>query len=112
MNLPDIFYVEHPVGSVIGRAKIGNYFFFHQGCTVGENLGSFPIIGNNVTMFADSKVLGNSVVGNNVILGANSYIINENIPDNSIVFGQSPNLVIKTYDEETIKNKLRRYWKY
>lgn len=113
IELPNLFYVEHPVGSIIGRAKkIGDYFFFHQGCTVGENFGSFPTIGKNVTMFADSKILGNSVIGDNVILSANSYVINETIPDNSIVFGQSPNLIIKTYDEKYIKTKLQRFWNY
>lgn len=37
IDLPDIFYAEHPLGSVLGRAEYGNRFFFYQGCTVGGN---------------------------------------------------------------------------
>lgn len=36
-ELPEIWLCEHPLGSVMGRAKYGNYFFFYQGCTVGTN---------------------------------------------------------------------------
>lgn len=99
IELPNIWSCEHPLGSIMGRAKYGNYFFYYQGCTVGGNRHQgklyYPTIGEHVTMFSDSKVLGNSHIGNNVILAANAYIINQDIPDNSIVFGQSPNIIIK-----------------
>lgn len=100
VEMPEIWSCEHPLGSVMGRARYGDYFFFYQGCTVGGNgdIGKekYPVIGEHVTMFSNSKVLGESCVGNNVIISANTYIINTNIPDNSIVFGQSPNLIIKS----------------
>lgn len=101
VELPDIWSCEHPIGSVMGRAEYGNYFFFYQGCTVGGNrhgMGGeiiYPVIGEHVTMFSGSKVLGNSRIGDNVTLAANSYVINIDIPSNSIVFGQSPELIIK-----------------
>lgn len=83
----------------MGRAVYGNYFYFYQGCTVGGNgvIGKekYPTIGEHVTMFSDSKIIGESCIGNNVIISANTYIINADIPDNSMVFGQSPNLIIK-----------------
>lgn len=66
-----------------------------QGCTVGGNKGKYPIIGENVKMFSNSKIVGSSVIGNNVWLSANVYIKDTNIPDNSIVFGTTPNLIIK-----------------
>ena len=99
IELPPQWSCEHPLGSVMGRAKYGNKFFFYQGCTVGGNRNKgvleYPTIGENVTMFSNSKIIGNSVIGNNVIISANAYIKNETIPDNSIVFGQSPNIIIK-----------------
>lgn len=112
IKMPDIFYLEHPLGTVIGRAKMGDYFFVHQGCTVGENFGDWPVIGRNVTMFTNSIILGKTVIGDNVIISANTYIINETIPSNCIVFGQSPHLTIKTFDESFIREKLSIYWKY
>lgn len=95
VNLPDIFFLDHPLGTVIGRGTFGNYFSFSQGCTVGNNKGVFPIFGENVKMLSNSKVIGNSMIGNNVIIAANTYIKDCNIPNDKIVFGNSPNLIIK-----------------
>ena len=99
IKLPLIWTCEHPLGSVMGRADYGERFVFYQGCTVGGNRKDatiyYPRIGENVTMYSNSKVLGSSIIGNNVTLAANAYVINQKIPDNSIVFGQSPNIVIK-----------------
>lgn len=99
VNLPEVWSCEHPIGSVMGRAEYGNYFFFYQGCTVGGSRHQgklfYPVIGEHVTMFSGAKILGNSKIGNNVILAANTYVINKDVPDDSIVFGQSPDIVIK-----------------
>lgn len=95
VELPDIFMLDHPLGSVIGRAKFGNYFAFSQNCTVGNNNDIFPVIGEHVTMNANTMILGNSKIGNHVMLGAGTCIKDQDIPDNSLVFGSSPNLIIK-----------------
>lgn len=100
IEMPDKFSAEHPVGTVLGRAKYGNGFFFYQGCTVGGNhdkngILHYPIIGKNVTMYANSSIIGKCRIGDNVILGAGTLIKNEDIPNNTIVFGQSPNLILK-----------------
>ena len=95
VNMPDIWGCDHPLGAVMGRAEFGDYFSFIQGCTVGNNKGVYPVIGNHVSMLSHSKILGKSHIGNHVILSANSYVKDEDIPDYSIVFGMSPHLVIK-----------------
>ena len=95
IELPDIFMLDHPVGSVMGRARYGDYFSFGQNCTVGNNKGIYPVIGNNVRMTANTMIIGNSHIGNNVILGTGACIKDQDIPDNSMVFGNSPNLIIK-----------------
>jgi serine O-acetyltransferase len=93
--LPDIFFLGHPLGTVIGRGTFKNYFSFSQGCTIGNNKGVFPVIGERVKMLSNSKIIGDSNIGDNVIIAANTYIKDTNIPNNSIVFGSSPNLVLK-----------------
>lgn len=108
IELPNMFGAEHPLGSVMGRAKYGEGFFFYQGCTVGGTHSKngeiyYPILGNNVQMFANSSILGNCKIGDNVKVGAGALIKNENIPSNSIVFGQSPHLIIKTQKNEVEK---------
>ena len=100
IELPDIFFAEHPVGSVMGRAKYGNYFVFQQGCTIGGNKGCYPTLGEYVWMFANSTVIGNCRIGNNVFLAAGSFVKDTDIPDNTIVFGQSPNLTLKQKSAE------------
>jgi hypothetical protein len=94
-NLPNYFTLDHPVGSVMGRAEYGEGFNFGQGCTVGNNRGIYSIIGQNVSTCANSSIIENCHIGNDVIIGANSGIKDEDIPDSCIVFGYSPNLIIK-----------------
>lgn len=93
--LPDIFMLDHPVGSVMGRATYGNYFSFGQNCSVGNNKGIFPAIGEYVKMSANSMILGNSNIGDNVTIAAGACVKDQDIPQNSLVFGSSPNLIIK-----------------
>ena len=100
VNMPDIWFCDHPQGSVMGRASYSNFFSFSQGCTVGNNKGMYPIIGEHVSMLSNSKILGNCHVGDHVIMAANSYIIDQDVPPFSIVFGAKPNLVIKPISSE------------
>lgn len=100
IDLPEKFGAEHPLSSVMGRAKYNNGFFFYQGCTVGGNRDKegvlhYPIIGENVKMFANSSIIGKCSIGDNVTLGAGTLIKNADVPDNTLVFGQSPNLILK-----------------
>jgi serine O-acetyltransferase len=93
--LPESFFFEHPVGTVLGRAKYGNKFFAMQNCTVGGNKGKYPIIGENVKLYSGAKILGNCIIGDNVSVSANTYIKDTDIPDDTIVFGTYPNLILK-----------------
>ena len=95
VQMPSVFYLDHPVGSVMGRANYGEGFSFTQNCTVGNNHGIYPSFGVNVSMLSGSKVIGDCVIGDNVTVAANTFIKDAVIPPNSLVFGASPNLVIK-----------------
>lgn len=96
IEFPQYFALDHPVGSVMGRAKYGEGFSFTQCCTVGNNRGTYPEIGQNVKMCAYSSIIGNCHVGDNVTIGANSGIKDCDVPDNTIVFGQYPNNIFKS----------------
>ena len=105
IKLPKIFFFDHVVGSVLGRASYSNYFIFQQNCTVGANHGIYPTFGEFVWLFANSTVIGNTQIGNNVFVSANTYIKDEVIPDNTIVFGSSPNLILKSKPSEYFHQK-------
>ena len=112
IQLPEIFFVEHPLSTILGRAQYGNCFAVYQGCTVGANeLGRYPVLGNHVIMFSNSKVLGDSHLGNDIILSANAYVKDMDIPNGSIVYGQSPNLVIKQNHKDIIDEWNKKLFK-
>ncbi len=106
VDMPKHFYLDHPLGTIIGSAIIGDYFFCLQGCTVGainrisDGKVVFPVIGNHVEMLAGSSIIGDCKIGDYVILAQNSVVKNKDIPDNSIVFGQDRNIIIKRYHHE------------
>ena len=110
IELPSYWGVEHPVGSVLGRAKYNDGLFIYQGCTVGGNKKKYPSLGHNVIMYSNSTILGKCNVGDNVIIATGTTIKDQDIPNNSIVFGKSPNLVIKEKSEETINELIDEIW--
>lgn len=95
VELPDFFMLDHPVGSVLGRAQYGEGFTFGQNCTIGNNHGIYPVIGKNVELCVNASIIGNSHISDNVTIGAYACVKDQDVPANSIVFGQSPNLIIK-----------------
>jgi len=95
VELPEIFFFQHPVGTVLGRARYSNYFIVYQRCTVGGKNRVYPKFSEEVVMFGGSSVIGNCTIGCNVWLSAGALVMSQDVPDNSAVFGQSPAVVIK-----------------
>lgn len=100
-QLPEIFLLVHPVGTILGRAKFSDYFIAYQGCTVGcLNDGIFPTFEGKTIMYANSKVLGNSIIGDNVCFAADATVVNKNIAANKVVIGQSPRLITRPNEKD------------
>ena len=97
VQLPRVFMLDHPLGSVMGRATYGEYFRFRQSCTVGNNHNLYPVIGTHVEMLAGSTIVGDCRIGDHVVISANTYVKDTEIPSHSVVFGRSPDLVIKPW---------------
>lgn len=90
VELPEVFFLVHPMGSVIGNAQYGNYLAIYQGCTVGAVDGTYPQFGEGTILFAGATVLGKTFCGDNVTFAAKSFVINATIPENSVVTGSFP----------------------
>lgn len=105
------FSIEIQLGTKIGKnlilghlyaitinsnTEIGDNFIILQNVTIG--LGNEPIkiiIGDNVTIGANSVILGGEIkIGNNVKIGAMSFV-NKDIPDNCTVYTQKTNTIIQ-----------------
>lgn len=72
--------IAHPIGIVITKCSIGENFTIYQNCTIGQKAwksGLFPSIGNNVTMYSGSSIIGNVRIADNVTLGANSTLLHD-----------------------------------
>lgn len=106
--LPDVFFFQHPVGTVLGRARYSDYLIVYQRCSTGAKDGVYPTLGRGLVMFGGSAVLGDCMVGDNVWLSAGALIMGENIPDNSAVFGQSPRLTVKPTRRNVIRDLFKR----
>lgn len=90
VQLPEVFLLLHPVGTILGRATYGNFLVVYQGVTVGATSIEYPIFGDGTVLFSGAKVLGAARSGNNVVFGANTMVIEGTIPDDSTVVGQHP----------------------
>ena len=86
--------VQHGYGTIIAPRKIGKNCWVNQGVTIGyTNDNDCPTLGDNVTVYAGAKILGDVHVGNNVVVAANAVVVKD-VEDNCIV-GGVPAKVIK-----------------
>ncbi len=90
VQMPDIFVLVHPVGTVLGNAKYQDYLVVYQNCTVGAVTDIYPRFGVGTVLYSRSSVLGDCHLGNDVVCAANSMVIDSSVPDNSVVVGQYP----------------------
>ena len=85
VKMPEIFFISHGQGTVLGNTSYGNRLVIFHNVTVGRIDDLKPTIGNNVVMYPGSVVTGNSKIGNNTVISANTVIHNKVVPDNVLV---------------------------
>lgn len=89
--------VQHGYATIIAPRKIGKKCWVNQGVTIGyTNDDDCPTLGDNVTVYAGAKILGDVHVGNNVVVAANAVVVKD-VEDNCVV-GGVPAKVIKRLD--------------
>ena len=105
VELPNIFLLVHPLGTILGRAKYSDFLVVYQQCTVGSNKMKRPVIGKYVTLRPNSSILGNCKVSDNCELGTRSLLIDKNLNKNSLYTGNPRKFLIK-------KNKIfkKSFW--
>jgi len=92
-------FIDHGMGTVIGETTIvGDDVTLYQGVTLGgtgkEKGKRHPTIGNNVTVGAGARILGNITVGDNCRVGAGSVVL-RSVPPNSTVVGVPGHIVLR-----------------
>ena len=85
-EMPEIFHLDHPIGSIVGQSKMKNYLVIYQGVSIGSNLkNQYPSFDEGVVLYARSSVLGSCHISSNSAIGAHVILYNENIKNNSSV---------------------------
>lgn len=75
VELPEIFRLIHPLGTVLGRASYADYLVAYQNVSVGSDVdGGRPTFLGPCVLFPGSKILGNVQVGANVWVTAGTKI--------------------------------------
>lgn len=92
VGLPAVFAVQHPVGTVLGRASYGDYFLCYHNCTVGANLDNdYPSFGKGVVMYGGSRVIGKTALGDNTFVSTGTIVIDGGaLAPNSVLHGLHP----------------------
>ena len=101
VELPDIFILIHPVGSVIGHAHYSDYLVVCQNVTIGQKeVGDMSTIRENCFLGTGATIMGVCDIGENVSLGIHTIVYNESIDKDSVVYMDK-----LTGERKTIKTK-------
>lgn len=92
---------------VNGQAKVGRNCSISAGCCIGNAHGKSPVIGDNVELTIDSKILGGITVANDVTVGAGAVVVKD-IPTPYTTWGGVPAKCISTRTNDYVAEKKKR----
>lgn len=107
-KLPEIFFLTHPVGSVIGNAAYSDFLVIGQNVTI--NTGESPVgetvpkLGKGLYLAAGAKIIGNEPIGNRVSIGVDAFVYGQPVSDDSVVLRNPDGSVL-------IRNRQKKYCK-
>ena len=105
VKMPEIFFLSHAIGAVLGNVKYESKIVVFQNVTVGRVGESIPHIQSGSILYPGAMVIGRSVIGRNCVIGAGVKINNMEIPDDSIVISHEGKQIV----EKRKKNYLSLY---
>ena len=97
-GLPDIFFLGHPVGAIIGNAVYNDYLVIFQNVTINtdsdENGNPAPVLGKGLFLGAGAKIIGNKPIGDRVSIGVDTVVYNQTIDSDKVVITNSEGKVV------------------
>ena len=88
-------YVEHGFSTIVYARKIGANFRVNQNVTIGTGNGGHPTIGDDVSIFTGSIVIGGIAIGDRVRVGAGSVVL-EDVPAGATVVPPKARILLAT----------------
>ncbi|ARU32539.1 hypothetical protein CAP31_13115 [Sulfuriferula sp. AH1] len=86
-------FIQHGFATIIAAKRIGENCWINQQVTIGyAHVNECPTIGDNVTINAGAKVIGDVTIGDNSKVGANAVVV-KNVPANVTVVGVPAHIV-------------------
>jgi serine O-acetyltransferase len=95
VELPAIFLLVHPLGTVLGRGQYSDYFVAYQRVGVGSNHDIYPVFGQHVTLRPGAAVLGASTIGDHCQIATESLVLDRDVPAGSLYIGNPKTAVVK-----------------
>ena len=97
-QIGEYFAIDHGTGVVIGATTvIGNHVMLYQGVTLGAknfkydpdgrplNEPRHPILEDNVTVYANTTILGRVTIGHDTVVGGNVWLTHDVPPQSRIL---------------------------
>lgn len=99
VELPSVFLLVHPLGTVLGRGAYGDFFVAYQRCGVGSNNDVYPSFGRHVTLRPGSAVLGACAIGDHCQIATESLVLDRDLPDHTLYIGDPRSPTLKRQDK-------------
>lgn len=88
-EIPDIFLLVHPIGTVLGQAQMSDYLVIYQGVTVGgDPKGRFPKLEENIVLFSNSALIGDTTISTGCVIGSGVRLYGTHVPSASCISSQ------------------------
>lgn len=105
VKMPEVFFISHGLGTVLGNAAYGNRLVVFQDVTVGRVADARPVIGDNVILYPGVIITGESIIGHDCVVSAGVVLHNTVVPGGVIVKMEAGKLMF----EENKKNLISLY---
>lgn len=97
-GLPDIFFLGHPVGTILGNAVYSDFLVVFQNVTINTSADAdgnpAPILGKGLFMGAGAKIIGNQTIGDRVSISVDTIVYNQAIPSDKVVITDAEGKIV------------------
>lgn len=97
-SLPDIFFLGHPVGSVLGNANYSDFLVVFQNVTVNTSIdgegNTAPVLGKGLCLSTGAKIIGNKSIGDCVSIGVDAVVYNQEIEADKVVIREPSGKIV------------------
>jgi len=83
--MPEVFFLSHALGAVLGNATYGDRIVIFQNVTVGRVGENRPDIGPGVVLYPGASITGRCEIGANSVISAGVNVHNLTCPPGSLV---------------------------